>query len=160
MKESAPDRSGQFRSLDRMRGIQIVRRFRRVVLTLLGITLPVLAVAENPPLSQEQLQAAPLIITGVVTSVSDQHGAERDCMTHHVVAIDMKGRDGRASNVRGFYDQWTCIEGKNGLPPPPPPVGHFGTWGIRSVAVGDQLKVYAGKDGDILEPNGIENVTK
>jgi hypothetical protein len=128
----------------------------RTLLAFCVGALPFMATAEIPPLSQEQLQKAPLIVTGKVTSVVEKQTSSGDCRVHYDVTIEVKVSDGETSTVRGYYEKWTCTKWKNEIPPTPQPPGHYGIWGIQSIKVGDTVTIYAGRDGSILDPNGIQ----
>jgi hypothetical protein len=131
----------------------------KTLLIVTGLLMPILASAEIKALSQDVLQKAPLVVTGVVTSLSEVRSSQGDCITRHDVSIIVKTTDAGTSTVRGYYDEWTCWKGRNGLPPPQQPPGHYGIWGIRSIRVGDKVKIYATKDGRIFDPNGIQQIT-
>jgi hypothetical protein len=130
----------------------------KTLLIVTGLLMPLLASAEITALSQDELQKAPLVVTGVVTSLSEVQSIQGDCITRHDVSIIIKTTSGGTSTVRGYYDVWTCWKGHDGLPAPQQPPGHYGVWGIRSIRVGDKVKVYAAKDGRIFDPNGIQQI--
>jgi hypothetical protein len=128
-----------------------------ISITLFSFFASSFVAAETPPQSQETLNEAPIVASGVVTSVSEDQGSPVDCLTHHnvVITINVSASE-PTKKVRGYYDEWTCTKGTNGQPPPPQPPGHYETWGIRSIKVGDLVKIYANANGDIIDPNGIE----
>jgi len=110
-------------------------------------------------MSQERLDQAPIIVSGVVASVIESQSQDAnfpDCMIRHVVTIAIEGKNEKnATVVRGYYSDWKCYKDKNGHVMQQP-VGHFATWGIRSIRVGDIVKIFSGTDGNIFEPNGLE----